>query len=97
LLFVDKQSKVVRSRQERLAHGEDGPIRRYLPILNLGLCAVILGLGKLVSEKGDGGEWIVLSGLPAGALVVVILGKWVMGSVDPEKELAELKYELKGA
>ncbi|EPE29475.1 hypothetical protein GLAREA_00635 [Glarea lozoyensis ATCC 20868] len=97
LSFVDKQSKVVRSRQERLAQGEDGPIRRYLPILNVALCVAILGLGRLVSDKGDGGEWIILSGLPAGASVVVLLGKWVMGSVDPERELAELKYELKGA
>jgi hypothetical protein len=94
---VDKHSKVVKSRQEKLEKGEGGPIQKYLPILNVALCVAILGLGKLVSDKYDGGEWMILNGLPTGAYTLVILGKWVMAGVDPETELAELKYNLKGA
>jgi hypothetical protein len=97
LNVVDQHSKVVKSRQEKLGQGEDGPIRKYLPILNVALCIMILGLGKLVSAKDDGGEWIILNALPTGAYTVVILGKWVMAGVDPERELTELKYDLKGA
>jgi hypothetical protein len=74
LTLVDKHSKVVKSRQEKLGQGENGPIRKYLPNLNVALCIAILGLGKLVSGKDDGGEWIILNALPTGAYTVVILG-----------------------
>ncbi|KAH8687819.1 hypothetical protein BGZ60DRAFT_476232 [Tricladium varicosporioides] len=75
---------------------EEGPIRRVLPLMNVGLCLVLMGLGRVVSNKGED-NWEGLSWLPAAVYGVVILGKWVMGSVDPERELGELRYEFKGA
>ncbi|KAH6683268.1 hypothetical protein B0J14DRAFT_575532 [Halenospora varia] len=75
---------------------EEGPIRKFLPWMNVGLCLVLVGLGRMVSSKG-GNNWGGLSWLPAAVYGVVMVGKWVMGSVDPERELGELRYEFKGA
>lgn len=59
-----------------------------------------MGLGRLASVKGQGEEaaweWI-FSVLPAGVYGVVLAGKWVMASVDPERELGDLRYGYKGA
>jgi hypothetical protein len=74
---------------------DDGPIRTYLPYLNLGLCGVLTLLGVVVKRKVE--LWWGFSWLPAGVYGVVLLAKWIMGSVDPEAELGELKYEFKGA
>ena len=35
--------------------------------------------------------------LPGAVYAVVVGGKWVMGSVNPEVELAGLRYGFKGA
>lgn len=75
--------------------GGDGPIATYLPYLNVGLCVVLVGLGSVVGRKWD--VWWGFGWLPAGVQVVVLLAKWIMGGVDPEGELGNLKYEFKGA
>jgi hypothetical protein len=41
--------------------------------------------------------WWGFGWLPAGVYGVVLLAKWVMGSVDPVSELGGLRYEFKGA
>lgn len=41
--------------------------------------------------------WLGLGNLPALVYVVTIIAKVVMASVDPERELAALKYGYKGA
>ncbi|CZR53282.1 uncharacterized protein PAC_03160 [Phialocephala subalpina] len=75
--------------------GDDGPVKKYLPYLNLGLCVVLALLGALVGRKTE--MWTGFGWLPAGVYGVAVLAKWVMGSVDPEGELGELKYGFKGA
>ena len=80
---------------KRVVHPE-GPIRQYLPYLNVGLCLLLGVLGKLVRERGDG-MWWVLSWLPAAVYVIVVCGKFVMGGVDPGRELEGLRYGFKGA
>jgi len=74
---------------------DDGPIKQYLPYLNLGLCGVLVLLEIVVSRKID--LWWGFGWLPAGVYAVVLLAKWMMGSVDPEGELGELRYGFKGA
>jgi hypothetical protein len=74
---------------------DDGPIKQYLPYLNLGLCVVLVLLGMVVSKKID--MWWGFGWLPAGVYAVVLLAKWMMGSVDPEGELGGLRYGFKGA
>ena len=41
--------------------------------------------------------WWGFGWLPAGVYAVVLLAKWMMGSVDPEGELGGLRYGFKGA
>jgi hypothetical protein len=74
---------------------EDGPIARYLPHLNLGLCVVLVGLGGIVERRFE--VWWGFGWLPGFVWVVVVFAKWIMGGVDPEGELAGLKYGYKGA
>ncbi|KAH7407572.1 hypothetical protein BKA64DRAFT_640498 [Cadophora sp. MPI-SDFR-AT-0126] len=79
-----------------------GPIEKHLPLLNCGLCVVLVGLGGVVGRKLEGsgggrGLWWGFEWLPAGVWGVTVLAKWVMGSVDPEGELGRLRYELRGA
>ncbi|KUJ18099.1 uncharacterized protein LY89DRAFT_781193 [Mollisia scopiformis] len=71
---------------------EGGPVKRYLPWLNLGLCAVVA-----VAGLGGKGEWVGFGWVPGCVLGVVVVGKWVMGGVDPEGELGGLRYGFKGA
>ncbi|KAI2471794.1 hypothetical protein F4781DRAFT_385856 [Annulohypoxylon bovei var. microspora] len=75
------------------------PLARYLPYLNLGLCAVLVLTGLLTRSGASQGHWghVGLSNLPAIVYGVVLLAKIVMGGVDPEKELSALRYEYKGA
>ncbi len=84
------------ARKRAMLQANDGPVKTYLPFLNLGLCVVLVGLGSVSSRKGTklwwGFEW-----LPAAVYTVAMVGKWVMGSVDPEEEMGTLRYELKGA
>jgi hypothetical protein len=74
---------------------DEGPIRQYLPYLNFGLCGLLVLLGLLVSRKIE--LWAGFGWLPVGVYGVVLLAKWMMGSVDPEGELGGLRYAFKGA
>ncbi|KAE8452771.1 hypothetical protein EG329_013043 [Mollisiaceae sp. DMI_Dod_QoI] len=74
----------------------DGPVKKFLPYLNLGLCAVLVVLGMMV-DGGKGEVWWGFGWVPAGVYGVVVLAKWVMGGVDPEAELGGLRYGFKGA
>lgn len=72
-----------------------GPLRDYLPYLNLGLGTVLALLGMVFRGREDvrwGFGW-----LPLVVYGIVLLAKVVMGSVDPEAELGGLRYEFKGA
>lgn len=101
-------------RRQRRGAGSSGPARRksplerYLPYLNVGLCAVLVLYGLLVRRGGGGGGGgggearqqfglLGLGNLPAIVYGVVVVAKLVMASVDPERELAALKYDYKGA
>lgn len=87
------------------------PLARWLPYLNTGLCALLVLSGLLPTTAGSSGSgggggqqqqeqhagWLGLGNLPAIVYAVVILAKVVMASVDPERELAALRYGYKGA
>lgn len=88
------------------------PLARWLPYLNTGLCVLLVLSGLLpTSAGGDGSDeegggqqqqqqhvgWLGLGNLPAIVYAVVIVAKVVMASVDPERELAALRYGYKGA
>lgn len=90
---------------------QKSPLERHLPLLNVGLCAVLVLYGLLVQRHGggtsehyDGNEdqrqhfgWLGLGNLPAIVYAVVIVAKLVMANVDPERELTALRYDYKGA
>ncbi|KAH9223390.1 hypothetical protein DL95DRAFT_323978 [Leptodontidium sp. 2 PMI_412] len=81
-----------------LQASDGGPVRMYLPYLNVGLCVVLFGLGGVVARRGgEGVLWWGFEGLPGVVYVVVVLAKWIIGGVDPEGELGGLRYGLKGA
>ncbi|OTA57270.1 hypothetical protein K449DRAFT_386571 [Hypoxylon sp. EC38] len=75
------------------------PLEKYLPYLNLGVCAVLVLAGFLSKSASSQGRWghVGLSNLPAIVYGVVLVAKMVMGSVDPERDLGALRYEYKGA
>jgi hypothetical protein len=50
-------------------------------------------IGRTKSEA----VWPGMGYLPLVVYAIVLISKMVMGSVDPEKELASLKYDYKGA
>ncbi|KAG7143781.1 hypothetical protein HYQ45_000057 [Verticillium longisporum] len=100
LRVVDDWLRPAAARRERQRRGaapfvlsEGGPLDTYLPLLNLGLCAVVALTGAFSRGKASGllGYW------PAVVYTVVLIAKVVMGSVDPEGELSALKYDYKGA
>jgi hypothetical protein len=74
---------------------DEGPIRQYLPYLNFGLSGFLVLLWLVVSRKIE--LWAGFGWLPVGVYGVVLLAKWMMGSVDPEGELGGLRYGFKGA
>lgn len=87
-----------------LAHAamaRPSPLEAWLPYLNLGLCAVLVAMGLVAGARGRGAEgWagiLGLGNLPALVYGVVLAAKMVMASVDPERELAGLRYQYKGA
>ncbi|KAG9236205.1 hypothetical protein BJ875DRAFT_372524 [Amylocarpus encephaloides] len=94
---LNKHSAPMSRKEKLLAVEEDGPIRQYLPLLNVLLCVVLLALGRLATVKKSNEAWEILSALPAMVYTVVLLGKWVMGGVDPERELEPYRYQFKGA
>ncbi|KAI1269479.1 hypothetical protein F5Y18DRAFT_99668 [Xylariaceae sp. FL1019] len=75
------------------------PFEAYLPFLNLGLCAVLVLTGFLSPKRAQEQHWghVGLANLPGVVYAVVLIAKIVMSSVDPETELAALRYEYKGA
>ncbi|GJD02002.1 hypothetical protein ColKHC_10827 [Colletotrichum higginsianum] len=89
-----------RPRRSSFSFVEDhkSPLETYLPYLNFGLC-VVLVLTGLVTRSGERHTLghVGLGNLPAIVYVVILIAKVVMGSVDPEKELAALRYDFKGA
>ncbi|KAK6226263.1 hypothetical protein QIS74_02310 [Colletotrichum tabaci] len=89
-----------RPRRSSFSFVEDhkSPLETYLPYLNFGLC-VVLVLTGLVTRSGERHALghVGLGNLPAIVYVVILIAKVVMGSVDPEKELAALRYDFKGA
>lgn len=90
---------------------QKSPLEKHLPLLNVGLCAVLILYGLLVQRRGGGTSehydrdedqrqhfgWLGLGNLPAIVYAVVIVAKLVMANVDPERELTALKYDYKGA
>lgn len=73
------------------------PLQRWLPYLNLGLCAVLFAIGVLRGAKQGGSDSLIADLLPAVVYAVVLAAKMVMAGVDPETELGGLRYEYKGA
>ncbi|TPX07850.1 uncharacterized protein E0L32_010425 [Thyridium curvatum] len=79
-----------------------GPLETWLPYMNLGLCAVLALLGLLARSRlaSDAGGALGPAGLgllPGVVYAVVLVAKMLMAGVDPERELAALRYEYKGA
>ncbi|KAI9794821.1 MAG: hypothetical protein M1816_002949 [Peltula sp. TS41687] len=77
------------------AEGEDGPLKRYLHVLNGVICGLLALVSLLlVGRRGDvqGVVWMV----PGFVLMVVMVARRIMASVDVE-ELEDLRYEYKGA
>ncbi|KAL7950910.1 hypothetical protein V8C42DRAFT_307915 [Trichoderma barbatum] len=74
------------------------PLDKTLPYLNLGL-AILLVLMGLVrgNERGGGFGWVSMGNVPGLVYSVAMTAKIVMAGVDPERELAGLKYGYKGA
>lgn len=72
-----------------------GPVQKYLPVLNLALVMVLGLLGTVFRGREE--VWRGFGWLPAGVYGVILIAKFVMGSVNPEAELETLKYEFKGA
>jgi hypothetical protein len=95
--FLDSWSSPSKSSAEQTAlhgHQHDGPIAKYLPLLNVGL-GIMLALLGLVSRGND--LWWGFAWLPGVVYGAVLLAKLVMAGVDPERELGGLRYEFKGA
>ena len=76
-------------------HQPQGPIETFLPYMNIVL-SMMLGLLGMVT-RGKEELWMGFAWLPGAIYAIVIGGKWVMGSVNPEDELGGLRYGFKGA
>ncbi|KAF3766132.1 hypothetical protein M406DRAFT_339414 [Cryphonectria parasitica EP155] len=105
-----------RVRQQRRTHslsyaGPRSPLEKFLPLLNIGLCVILVLSGLLASRNragesdGQGGDEyrrtlygrLGLANIPAIVYAAVLVAKVVMAGVDPERELGALKYAYKGA
>ncbi|KAL7933369.1 hypothetical protein V8C35DRAFT_304157 [Trichoderma chlorosporum] len=74
------------------------PLERTLPYLNLGLVVLLILMGLVRGdERGGGFGWVSMGNVPGLVYSVAITAKVVMAGVDPERELAGLKYGYKGA
>lgn len=74
------------------------PLERTLPYLNLGLAGLLILMGLVKGDERNGGfGWVSMANVPGLVYSVAITAKIVMAGVDPEKELAGLKYGYKGA
>ncbi|OAA61025.1 hypothetical protein SPI_05049 [Niveomyces insectorum RCEF 264] len=86
-----------------LSSSPSSPLRRLLPLLNAGLC-VMLMLSLLLPHRSSSSasasaslSYVLLGSLPAAVYAVVLVAKVTMAGVDPERELSRLRYEYKGA
>lgn len=102
--IAPEQKKKKKKKQDRSVpfwaeEHRRSPLEKYLPYLNLGICAVLVMTGFLSKSAASQGHWghVGLSNLPAIVYGVVLVAKMVMGSVDPERDLGALRYEYKGA
>ena len=79
--------------------GNGTPLETWLPLLNLGLCGMLVVMGWLVGYRDVQvtRTGVGIGNLPALVLGVVLVAKVVMAGVDPETELGGLRYEYKGA
>ena len=68
-----------------------------LPYLNLVVSVLVVFVGWRVRVKAGEDVWVGCEYLPGGWYLVVLVAKVLMGSVDPERELGGLRYELRGA
>lgn len=94
----DDEERETNARLPQLGDRIDkSPLELYLPSLNLVLVGLISMIGILLGSSRFGGELGTLYALlPAGVLVLVVVVKLEMGSVDVG-ELEGLKYGYKGA
>ena len=79
--------------------GGGTPLETWLPLLNVGLCGMLVVMGWLVGHRDVQvtRTGVGIGNLPALVLGVVLVAKLVMAGVDPEAELGGLRYEYKGA
>lgn len=74
------------------------PLEKTLPYLNLGLAILLIFMGLVRGdERGGGFGWVSMGNVPGLVYSVAITAKMVMAGVDPERDLAGLKYGYKGA
>ncbi|RKF77330.1 hypothetical protein GcM1_220037 [Golovinomyces cichoracearum] len=90
------QSPLPRNEAYNLLSTSQGPIKKFLPYLNLGLCFSLAVLGILINNK-YGDLWLGFCWLPAINYGAVILTTWYIAIVDPQAELKKLKYTYRGA
>jgi hypothetical protein len=74
------------------------PLEKTLPYLNLGLAVLLILMGLVRGDaRGGGFGWVSMGNIPGLVYSVAITSKIVMAGVDPERDLANLKYGYKGA
>ncbi|KAK5997817.1 hypothetical protein PT974_00179 [Cladobotryum mycophilum] len=74
------------------------PLEKYLPYMNLALTVLLMLMGLVRGDdRGGGFGWVSMGNLPALIYSVIVTSKIVMAGVDPERDLAGLRYEYKGA
>ena len=85
--------------QQQGNSGNGSPLETWLPLLNVGLCGMLVVMGLLVGYRDVQvtRTGVGIGNLPGLVLGVVLVAKVVMAGVDPETELGGLRYEYKGA
>ncbi|KAM0261960.1 hypothetical protein ACHAQJ_001964 [Trichoderma viride] len=74
------------------------PLEKTLPYLNLGLAALLILMGLVRGDaRGGGFGWVSMGNVPGLVYSVALTAKIVMAGVDPERDLASLRYGYKGA
>jgi hypothetical protein len=98
--FPSARARRRRSRSSSFSFAtRKSPLEQYLPYLNMALCIVLVLMITLETSWSSQMGWsrTLLGYLPGAVYAVVLVAKAVMAGVDPEAELAALKYEYKGA
>ncbi|GKU17402.1 unnamed protein product [Fusarium langsethiae] len=87
-----------RQRRSSFSYVETrSPLETYLPFLNIGLGVVLILMAWAIGRTKSEAVWPGMGYLPLVVYAIILISKMVMSSVDPEKELASLKYDYKGA